>query len=113
MDQVLQSHQLLKYIYQWRMDNKRLNLVFPWEELGASCHKICLKEIPFKDLMVIPKGFNSTSQFRILEARQTRIRKNQATIQAIEEWLKQIGPNLIPSGSQRVDQPNSSVASNH
>ncbi|MBW0536961.1 hypothetical protein O181_076676 [Austropuccinia psidii MF-1] len=95
------------------MDNNRLNLVAHWAELGESCHKICLKEIPSKDLMVIPKGFNSTSQLRILDERETKIRQNQANIQVIEEWLKNIGPTLIPSGSQRVDKPNSSVASNH
>ncbi|MBW0467860.1 hypothetical protein O181_007575 [Austropuccinia psidii MF-1] len=33
------------------MDNKRFNLASHREELGASCHKICLKEIDFKDLM--------------------------------------------------------------
>ncbi|MBW0588983.1 hypothetical protein O181_128698 [Austropuccinia psidii MF-1] len=113
MDQAFQSHQLLKDIYQWRMDNKRLNLASHWAEIGASCHKICLKEIPLKDLMLIPEGFNYSRQLRILEERETRIRQNQATIQAIEEWLKQIGPTLIPSGSQKLDQPNSPVASNH
>ncbi|MBW0543331.1 hypothetical protein O181_083046, partial [Austropuccinia psidii MF-1] len=32
-----------------------------------------------------PKGWNPTSQFRLLEARAQRIKENQATIQAIEE----------------------------
>ncbi|MBW0527932.1 hypothetical protein O181_067647 [Austropuccinia psidii MF-1] len=45
MDQVLLVHQLCKDLFQWRMDNKRFNLAFNWEELGASCQKICLKEI--------------------------------------------------------------------
>ncbi|MBW0577984.1 hypothetical protein O181_117699, partial [Austropuccinia psidii MF-1] len=39
--------------------------------------------------------------------RETRIRKNQATIQDIEEQLKQTSPTLISSGSQGVDQPTS------
>ncbi|MBW0481371.1 hypothetical protein O181_021086 [Austropuccinia psidii MF-1] len=47
------------------------------------------------------------------EERATRIRKNQATILAIEEQLNQTGPTLIPSGSQGVDQPNTPVASCH
>ncbi|MBW0479657.1 hypothetical protein O181_019372 [Austropuccinia psidii MF-1] len=113
MDQVLQLHQLPKDLFQWRMDNKRSNLAFHWESLGASCQKICLKEIPFKDLMVFTKGWNPTRKFRLLEERETRIRENQATIQAIEEQLNQTGPTLITSGSQGVDQPNSLVASHH
>ncbi|MBW0540263.1 hypothetical protein O181_079978 [Austropuccinia psidii MF-1] len=51
MDQVLQVHQLLKDSFQWRMDNKRFNLASHWAELGASCQRICVKEIDFKDLM--------------------------------------------------------------
>ncbi|MBW0479798.1 hypothetical protein O181_019513 [Austropuccinia psidii MF-1] len=84
-----------------------------WAELGASCHKICLKEIEFKGLMVIAKGWNPTSQFRLLEERETRIRENQATILAIEEQLHQTGPTLIPSGSQGAGQISSPVASQH
>ncbi|MBW0524508.1 hypothetical protein O181_064223 [Austropuccinia psidii MF-1] len=38
------------------MDNKSFNLESHLEELGARCHKICLKEIDFKDLMIINKG---------------------------------------------------------
>ncbi|MBW0506288.1 hypothetical protein O181_046003 [Austropuccinia psidii MF-1] len=63
--------------------------------------------------MVINKGWNPTRKFRLLEKRATRIRENQATIPAIEEQLNQMGPNLIPSGSQGVYQPNSPVASHH
>ncbi|MBW0583022.1 hypothetical protein O181_122737 [Austropuccinia psidii MF-1] len=40
------------------MDNKRFNLESDWAELGASFQKICLKEIDFRDLMVITKGWN-------------------------------------------------------
>ncbi|MBW0552325.1 hypothetical protein O181_092040 [Austropuccinia psidii MF-1] len=36
MDQVLHLHQLLKYVFQWSMDNKRFNLASHWAELGAS-----------------------------------------------------------------------------
>ncbi|MBW0539617.1 hypothetical protein O181_079332 [Austropuccinia psidii MF-1] len=79
MDQALQLHQLLKDLFQWSMDNKRFNLAAHWAEIGSSCQNICLKEIDFKDLMVSTKGWNPTRQFRLLEARTTRIRENQAT----------------------------------
>ncbi|MBW0518408.1 hypothetical protein O181_058123 [Austropuccinia psidii MF-1] len=95
------------------MDNKRLSLASHWEELGARFQKVCLKEISFKDLMVITIGWNPTMNFILLEERETSIRENQATIQAIEGQLNQMGPTLIPSDSQGVDQPNSPVASHH
>ncbi|MBW0467168.1 hypothetical protein O181_006883 [Austropuccinia psidii MF-1] len=95
------------------MDKKRLNLAAPWEDLGAISHKICLKEITFKDTMVITKGWDPNRQFQLLEEREARIRENQSTIQAIEEQLNQTDPALINSGSQRLDQPNSPVASYH
>ncbi|MBW0528820.1 hypothetical protein O181_068535 [Austropuccinia psidii MF-1] len=113
MDQVLQLHQLLIHLSQWSMDNKRFNLASHWEELGASFQRICLKEIDFKDLMVITKGCKSTRKFRILEVGANRIRENQATIQAIEEQLTQTGHTKIPSGSQGVGQTSSPVASHH
>ncbi|MBW0585600.1 hypothetical protein O181_125315 [Austropuccinia psidii MF-1] len=113
MDQALQLHQLLKDLFQWRMDIKRFNLASHWADLGPSFQKICLKEIDFKDLMVITKGWNPTRQFRLLEARATRRRENQATIQAIEEQLTQTGHTHIPSGSQGAGKISSPVASNH
>ncbi|MBW0485406.1 hypothetical protein O181_025121 [Austropuccinia psidii MF-1] len=113
MDKVLHLHQLLKDLFQWSMDNKRFNLASHLEELGASCQKICLKEIEFKHLMVITKGCNPTRQFRLLEAREQTIRENQATIQAIEEQLTQTGPTQIPSGSQGAGQRSSPLASHH
>ncbi|MBW0461319.1 hypothetical protein O181_001034 [Austropuccinia psidii MF-1] len=99
MDQVLQLHQLLEDLFQWSMDYKRFNLASNWAELGASFQKICLKEMDFKDLMVITKGWNSNRKFRLLEVRANRINENQATIQAIEEQLNQTGRTQIPSGS--------------
>ncbi|MBW0467196.1 hypothetical protein O181_006911 [Austropuccinia psidii MF-1] len=110
MDQVIQLHQLLKDLFKWGMENKRLNLASHWEEIGASFQKICLKEIPFKDLMVITKAWIPHRQFKLLEERATRIK---ATIQAIEEQLNQTEPTLIPSDSQGVGQPNSPVASKY
>ncbi|MBW0490528.1 hypothetical protein O181_030243 [Austropuccinia psidii MF-1] len=63
MDQVIQLHQLLKDLFQWSMDNKRFNLASHLAELGARCHKICIKELNFKDLMIINKGWNPTRKF--------------------------------------------------
>ncbi|MBW0491074.1 hypothetical protein O181_030789 [Austropuccinia psidii MF-1] len=83
------------------------------EKLGPSFQKICLKEIDFKDLMLITKSCNPTRQFRLLEARATRIRENQATIQAIEEQLTQTGHTQIPAGSQGAGKISSPVASHH
>ncbi|MBW0494863.1 hypothetical protein O181_034578 [Austropuccinia psidii MF-1] len=55
MDQALQLHQLLKYLFQCSMDSKSFNPASRWAELGAGFQKICLKEIPFKDLILITK----------------------------------------------------------
>ncbi|MBW0464598.1 hypothetical protein O181_004313 [Austropuccinia psidii MF-1] len=84
MYQVLQLHQLLKDLFQWSINKKRFNLPSHWEELGAIFQKICLREIRFKNLLVIIKGQNPNRKFRLLEEKATRIRENQATIQAIE-----------------------------
>ncbi|MBW0527130.1 hypothetical protein O181_066845 [Austropuccinia psidii MF-1] len=100
MDQVCQLHQLLKDLFQWTMDNKRLNLASHWSELGASCLKIFLKNIPFKYFMVITKGCNPNKQFKLLEERAARKRENQIAIQVIKQQLNQTEPTLIPSGSQ-------------
>ncbi|MBW0461169.1 hypothetical protein O181_000884 [Austropuccinia psidii MF-1] len=113
MDQVLQFHHILKDLFQWSMDNKRFNLASHWAELGASFHKIFLKEIDFKDLMLITKCWNPTRKFRLLEVRANRIRENQATIQAIEEQLTQRGHTQISSGSQGADPLSSPLASHN
>ncbi|MBW0556921.1 hypothetical protein O181_096636 [Austropuccinia psidii MF-1] len=73
------------------MQKMWFNLASHWEELAASFQKICFKEIHFRDLMVITKGWNPTKKFRLLEERATSIWENQATIQAIEEQLTQTG----------------------
>ncbi|MBW0479456.1 hypothetical protein O181_019171 [Austropuccinia psidii MF-1] len=113
MDQALQLHQILKYLFQWSIENKRSNLASHWVQLGVFSQKIRLKEIPFTDLMVITKGWNANRHLKLLEEKEARIRENQATIQAMEEQLDQKGHALIPSGSQEVDQPNSPVASHY
>ncbi|MBW0474440.1 hypothetical protein O181_014155 [Austropuccinia psidii MF-1] len=77
------------------MDNNRLNLVSHWAELGESFQKICLKEINFKKLMEITKGWNPTRKFRLLEERATRIRENQATIQAMHQQISDQESPLI------------------
>ncbi|MBW0564526.1 hypothetical protein O181_104241 [Austropuccinia psidii MF-1] len=93
------------------MENKRYNLASHWAELGASFQKTFLKEMPFIVLMVIAKVWNPNRQFKLLEERETRVRVKQATLQAIEEQMNQTETNMIPSGSQGVDQPNSPMAS--
>ncbi|MBW0486844.1 hypothetical protein O181_026559 [Austropuccinia psidii MF-1] len=85
------------------MDNKRFNLASCWAELGASCQRIFLEEICFKDLMAITKGWNPNRRFKPLEEREAGIRGNKATMQAIEEKWNHTEPTLIPSGSQGVD----------
>ncbi|MBW0534624.1 hypothetical protein O181_074339 [Austropuccinia psidii MF-1] len=95
------------------MDNKRFNLASHWAEPEASFQKICLKEIDFRDLMVITKGLNPTRQLRLLEVRENRIRENQATIQVMEEQLTHTEHTQIPSGSQGARQTSSPVASHH
>ncbi|MBW0534897.1 hypothetical protein O181_074612 [Austropuccinia psidii MF-1] len=101
MDQVPQLHQLLKERFQWSMDNKRFNLAFYWAELGASCQKICLKEIDFKDLMVITKGWNPTRQFE------------SSHYPSYRRTTDQTGHTQIPSGSKEVGRTSSPVASHH
>ncbi|MBW0539926.1 hypothetical protein O181_079641, partial [Austropuccinia psidii MF-1] len=113
MDQVLHLHQLLKDLFQWSMDNNSFNLESHWAELGANCQKICLKEIDFRDIMIITKGWNPTRQFRLLEVRENRIRENQDTIQAIEEQLTETGHIKILSGSQGAGKIISPVDSHH
>ncbi|MBW0562024.1 hypothetical protein O181_101739 [Austropuccinia psidii MF-1] len=95
------------------MDIKKFNLASHWAGLGAIFQKIFLKEIDFRDLMVITKGWNPTRRFRLLEVRVNRITENQANSQAIEEKLTQTGHTQIPSGSQGSGQISSPVASHN
>ncbi|MBW0495487.1 hypothetical protein O181_035202 [Austropuccinia psidii MF-1] len=110
MYKVLQLHQLLKDLLQWSIDNKRSKLASHWAELGAGCQMIALKELPFKDLMVITKTWYSNRNFKLLEERASRKKENKATIQAMEEQLNQTEDTLIPSGSQGGNQPDFPVA---
>ncbi|MBW0556710.1 hypothetical protein O181_096425 [Austropuccinia psidii MF-1] len=95
------------------MDNKRFDLESHWAELGASCQNIFLKEIDFRDLMVITNGYNTTRKFILLEVSKNRIRENQATIKVIEEQLTHTWHTQIPSGSQGAGQISSPVASHY
>ncbi|MBW0491576.1 hypothetical protein O181_031291 [Austropuccinia psidii MF-1] len=76
MDQVLQLHQLLKDLFQWSMENKRFNLESHWAELEASCQKRCLKEIGFRELMVITKAGPDreySDSFRLIRSRPNQL----------------------------------------
>ncbi|MBW0551320.1 hypothetical protein O181_091035 [Austropuccinia psidii MF-1] len=111
MDQALKLNKLLKYLFQCIVENKMLNLASHWEGLGESFERICLKDIPFKNLMVVAKGWNLKRQSKLLEEGTTSIRENKHTIQVIEEQLNQTELTLVPLISQGVDQPKSLVAS--
>ncbi|MBW0472652.1 hypothetical protein O181_012367 [Austropuccinia psidii MF-1] len=78
------------------MDIKWFSLASHWEELGKSCQRICLKEIPFRDLVEITKGYNPNRTFRLLDESKVRIWKNQATIQAIEEQFNKKDDTKAP-----------------
>ncbi|MBW0522432.1 hypothetical protein O181_062147 [Austropuccinia psidii MF-1] len=65
-------------------EQQESNLAPHCAELGASWQRICVKEIPFKYLIVITKGWNSNRKLQLLKERATRITENKATIQAIE-----------------------------
>ncbi|MBW0581111.1 hypothetical protein O181_120826 [Austropuccinia psidii MF-1] len=69
--------------------------------------------MPFKYPTIIKKGWNPNRQFKILQERGARIRDNQGSIQDIEEQLNQKEHTLIPSGSQGLNQQDSSVASQY
>ncbi|MBW0465286.1 hypothetical protein O181_005001 [Austropuccinia psidii MF-1] len=109
MDQVLQLHQLLKYLFQWSIDNKRFNLAFNWAELGASGQKICLKEINFGDLMIsghkspfftIPGSFQE----------KTRIQgQNQDHLQPEEERVRPNDPEAVEFGERSAQEPEVAV----
>ncbi|MBW0510806.1 hypothetical protein O181_050521 [Austropuccinia psidii MF-1] len=96
MDHALQLQQVLKDLFQWSMDKKRLKLPSHWKALGEGLQKICVKEMPLKANMVITKGCNPNRPFKLLEERAARIRENPGTIKAIEGKLNQTDHTLIP-----------------
>ncbi|MBW0505739.1 hypothetical protein O181_045454 [Austropuccinia psidii MF-1] len=61
--------------------------------------------------MELAKGLNPNNKFKLLKERETKIRQNQATVQAIEEQWIQKEHILTPLVSQVVYQTNSQVAS--
>ncbi|MBW0460484.1 hypothetical protein O181_000199 [Austropuccinia psidii MF-1] len=113
MDQLLKLHKLLKDLFQQIIEHKRFNMDSHWAEKGEGWQKIFLREISFKELMEITKDWNSNRKFKLLEDREAKIRKNESTMQAIEEKWSQKENIMTPSGSHGVGQPNSPVASHH
>ncbi|MBW0499743.1 hypothetical protein O181_039458 [Austropuccinia psidii MF-1] len=95
------------------VEKKRFKIATHCKELGEGFQKVFLEEILSKYLMVITKGWNPKRKFKLLEKGEARIRENQAIIQDSGEQLNQKEHNLIPLGSQGVNQPDSPVASNH
>ncbi|MBW0491587.1 hypothetical protein O181_031302 [Austropuccinia psidii MF-1] len=55
VDQVLQLHQLLKHLFQWRMDKETFNLASYWAELQASFQRYFSERYPSKTLWKSPK----------------------------------------------------------
>ncbi|MBW0544731.1 hypothetical protein O181_084446 [Austropuccinia psidii MF-1] len=81
--QVPQPHKLLKDLFQWIRQNTRFNVASHWEELEANFHKICFREMCFKDVVEITKGWNPKGKLNLLEERAARIRENKVKIRAI------------------------------
>ncbi|MBW0541368.1 hypothetical protein O181_081083 [Austropuccinia psidii MF-1] len=77
------------------MDNKRFNLASHWAEPEASFQKICLKEIPFKDLLVIIKGWNPARKIRLLEERETWLRLTRSR-------KTQLSSSFTPFGHKKI-----------
>ncbi|MBW0480712.1 hypothetical protein O181_020427 [Austropuccinia psidii MF-1] len=73
----------LKNLFQWSM-KKKFNLNLNQEEVGEKFQKIFLKEISFKELMEITKGWDPKKKLKILWDRAVKIRENKATIKYIE-----------------------------
>ncbi|MBW0521508.1 hypothetical protein O181_061223 [Austropuccinia psidii MF-1] len=90
-------HQLLKGLFQWSMDKKRFKLAFHLEELGARFQKICLREIPFKDLMEITKGWNPTRQRTSVPERA-----HYDSFKLPRSRPNQISSHLTPFGHQQI-----------
>ncbi|MBW0478716.1 hypothetical protein O181_018431 [Austropuccinia psidii MF-1] len=119
MDQVLKLHQLLKDRFQLSMVNMRFNLASHWAELGASFQKICLKEIDFKDLMVINKCCNPTRQNQQISGQEspfftipgrfqekTRIQgQKQDHLQPEEERVRPNVPEAVGFGERSAQEP--------
>ncbi|MBW0461813.1 hypothetical protein O181_001528 [Austropuccinia psidii MF-1] len=96
------------------MKNKSLNLPSNYKELSEIFEKICLREISFKYILEITKGWSPNRQLKLLEDREAKVRENQATIQAIEEKWNQKEHNMTSSRSQGVlENLNFAVALHH
>ncbi|MBW0524270.1 hypothetical protein O181_063985, partial [Austropuccinia psidii MF-1] len=109
MDQVLQLHQLLKDLFQWSMANKRFNLACHWAGLGESFQKICLKEIDFKDLMVItkdqwPRVTTLHNPRKFLEKKRIQGQK-QDHLQQEEDRVRPNDPEAVGFGERSAQEP--------
>ncbi|MBW0569454.1 hypothetical protein O181_109169 [Austropuccinia psidii MF-1] len=61
-----------------------------WAELGESCQKICLREIPFKDLMESTKGWNPTRKINQVVTPKGKLPKSADT-RFVQGKVKDLG----------------------
>ncbi|MBW0467826.1 hypothetical protein O181_007541 [Austropuccinia psidii MF-1] len=69
------------------MDSKRFNLASHWAELGASFQMIFIKEIDFRNLMIITKVWNPTWRFILLEIDHNVVTP-ESNLNSDALWLK-------------------------
>ncbi|MBW0463157.1 hypothetical protein O181_002872 [Austropuccinia psidii MF-1] len=90
--------------------------VQPGIPLGRTWSKLP-EDLYQRDILQKPYGNHQTLEshqaIQTPEVRPNTIRKNKATIEAIEEQLTQTGHTQIPSGSQGVDHTSSPAAAHH
>ncbi|MBW0557659.1 hypothetical protein O181_097374 [Austropuccinia psidii MF-1] len=79
-----------------------------WEEVGLTTQKICLKQMTWIDLIKEKKVWNPNKNIKLLERKATRIKENQAAIQAIEKYFHMEEPSqiLVPQDMEE-DAPSS------
>ncbi|MBW0463272.1 hypothetical protein O181_002987 [Austropuccinia psidii MF-1] len=102
-EQVMQIQKLLKDLFTWSMDNRMFSMAASWVEVGITTQNICLKQIPWMDLMDEIKGWNPNKNLKLLEERETRIRENQEAIKSIENSWHMIEPNQIQVPQDREE----------
>ncbi|MBW0476648.1 hypothetical protein O181_016363 [Austropuccinia psidii MF-1] len=88
----------LKDLFQRSMDKNRFKLASHWEELGSSYQRIFLKQIHYKDLMVITKGLNPNRPFKHLgEGNQDKGESSH-----YPSYRRKIEPDRAYSNSSRL-----------
>ncbi|MBW0527071.1 hypothetical protein O181_066786 [Austropuccinia psidii MF-1] len=100
----MRVHKLLKDVFTWSMENKLLTIAASWEEVIITTQKICLKQIPWMDLMEEMKVWNPKRNFKVLEERETRIRENQESIKDIKSSLYMEEPSQIQEPPGREEE---------